>query len=454
MKSNEKASWMNAAEEELSSIEGHEVWEDFELVPESFLQTTWVFRTKPATLSAKEKKKAQLCIQGFSQIEGVDYGENFAPTGKFTTLLMCLMFAIDKKLPIRQFDVKSAFLYAPLKEELYIKTPEGSKRKSLFLRLKKSLYGLKQAPANWYETLTSWFTEINFLQSASDPCLYINRDRNSIIFFHVDNLVVVGNVDAFEALFLNRFPNSTAHDPDTFLGMDVEIEPDNITLSQDKLIQKGIDLLGLNDCKPVNTPLSVGIQLEKASKEELAAFKELNINYRTFTGILNYLSCRTQPDLAPEVSILSSFNNEPGMNHWKQVVHSWKYVKGTRHLHLKLRPNPEDNSNSLQHYTDATWTDDLETRLSRSGSICFWKSCPVAWNSKKQKNITLSSTEAEMNALSDGVQENQWIKYLVEELWNEKLQPTSFHIDNKGLLEKIKQFSSNPKTKHLDIKMK
>ncbi|KNZ64190.1 hypothetical protein VP01_10570g1, partial [Puccinia sorghi] len=61
---------------------------------------------------------------------------------------MCLMFAIDKKLPIRQFDVKSAFLYAPLKEELYIKTPEGSKQKSLFLRLKKSLYGLKRAPAN------------------------------------------------------------------------------------------------------------------------------------------------------------------------------------------------------------------------------------------------------------------------------------------------------------------
>ncbi|KNZ63154.1 hypothetical protein VP01_11807g1, partial [Puccinia sorghi] len=105
-------------------------------------------------------------------------------------------------------------------------------------------------------------------------------------------------------------------------------------------------------------------------------------------------------------------------------VHCWKYVKGTRHLHLKF------------------------------GSICFWKSFPVAWNSKKQRNITLSSTKAEMNALSGGVQENQWIKYLFEELWNEKIHPTSFHIDNKGLLEKIKHFGSNSKTKHLDIKMK
>ncbi|KNZ49530.1 hypothetical protein VP01_495g5 [Puccinia sorghi] len=144
------------------------------------------------------------------------------------------------------------------------------------------------APANWYDTLT------------------------------------VGNVEAFETLFLNRFPNSTAHEPDTLLGMDVIKEQDKITLSQDKLIQKGIDLLGLQDCKPVNTPLSVGIQLGKASAEEIKAFNKLNVNYRTYTGILNYLACRTRPDLAPAVSILSSFNNEPGISHWNQVVHCWK----------------------------------------------------------------------------------------------------------------------------------
>jgi hypothetical protein len=66
----------------------------------------------------------------------------------------------------------------------------------------------------------------------------------------------------------------------------------------------------------------------------------------------------------------------------------------------------------------------------------------------------LSSTEAERNALSNGVQENQWIKFLVEELWNEKLESSQFHIDNQGLLEKLKNFGSNSKTKHLDIKMK
>jgi hypothetical protein len=182
-----------------------------------------------------------------------------------------------------------------------------------------------------------------------------------VIFFHVDDLVVVGNVDAFEILFLNRFPNSTAHEPDTLLGMDVEIQSNLIKLSQEKLIKKGLDMLGLADCKPVATPLSVGVQLLKATEDEENEFRKLNLNYRSYTGILNYLACRTRPDLAPAVSILSSFNNNPGINHWKQVVHCWKYVKGTRHLHLILQPTDLETPNSIQHFTDATWADNLET---------------------------------------------------------------------------------------------
>ena len=203
-----------------------------------------------------------------------------------------------------------------------------------------------------------------------------------------------------------------------------------------------------------NTPMSTGVQLNTPTEKEQLDFAKLKINYRAHTGLLNYLACRTRPDLAAAVSILSSFNNQPGTQQWNQVVHCWKYLAGTIELSLKLQPERLSNMPSLVHYTDATWADDLETRLSRSGSICFWKACPVAWNSKKQRNITLSSTDAELNALADGVQENYWIKHLVEELWNTKLDPTIFHIDNQGLMEKLKHFGSNSKTKHLDIKIK
>jgi transposase InsO family protein len=453
IESKESSLWKAATSEELASIEHHEVWEDMRETLNSFLRTTWVFRTKPATLSCEERKKARLCIQGFSQIPGKDYDDTFAPTGKYTLLLIILMFAVDKRLPMRQFDVKAAFLYAPLKEELYIKTPEGSTRNSPFLQLKKSLYGLKQAPANWYETLTRWFVEIKFHQSSADPCLFIHNDRKSFIFFHVDDLLVVGDVDSFEELFLSRFPNSSAHPPDTLLGMDLETGDNFVSLSQRKLIDKGLTMMGMLECKPVKTPLSVGVNLQPATPNEKEEFKALGVNYRTYTGILNYLSCRTRPDLAPAVSILSSFNNDPGINHWKEIQHCWKYLQGTAHLKLTLRPN-EDGSNALEYFSDATWADDLESRLSRSGTICFWKNCPLAWGSKKQKNIAMSSTEAKMNALSDSVQESPWVKFVVEELWDNSLQPTQFNVDNKGLVEKVSHFGSNSKTKHLDIKLK
>ncbi|KNZ48428.1 hypothetical protein VP01_567g7 [Puccinia sorghi] len=193
--------------------------------------------------------------------------------------------------------------------------------------------------------------------------------------------------------------------------MDLSYDSESVSLSQRKLIDKGLELAGIQECRAVNTPLS----------EE---FNKLRINYRTHTGILNYLACRTRPDLAPAVSILSSFNHAPGINHWRQVIHCWKYLAGSIDLKLTLRPDPQDSSDTIHHYTDATWA-----KILRLASLA------------KQRNITLSSTEAELNALSDSVQENQWIKYLIEELYHKELNPTAFHIDNRGLLDKINNFA-------------
>jgi hypothetical protein len=66
-------------------------------------------------------------------------------------------------------------------------------------------------PANWYETLTNWLKEISFLQSSTNPCLFIHIDRKSYFFFHIDDLLVIGDVEGFEELFLKQFPNSSAH---------------------------------------------------------------------------------------------------------------------------------------------------------------------------------------------------------------------------------------------------
>ena len=98
----------------------------------------------------------------------------------------------------------------------------------------------------------------------SDACLFIHKNKDSFIFFHIDDLIVVGKTEEFEKLFFTRFPNSTGHDPDTLLGMDLFMSTDQVHLSQPDLIEKGLELLNLSNCKEVKTSLTPAVQLKKA----------------------------------------------------------------------------------------------------------------------------------------------------------------------------------------------
>ncbi|POW01693.1 hypothetical protein PSTT_12316 [Puccinia striiformis] len=193
--------WKSAIESEITSIENHEVWDNHYQEPPNPLDTTWVFKIKDNCHGDPLKHKARLCVQGFDQIEGVDHEGTFAPTGKVSTLKMILIYSLHQNLTLTQFDVQGAFLHAPLTEEVYIKTPKGVNRHAPYLKLKKALYGLKQAPKNWYETLVAWLESIGFEESSCDPCLYLCNDNVSRVFFHVDDLVLVGPGNNFKEKF-------------------------------------------------------------------------------------------------------------------------------------------------------------------------------------------------------------------------------------------------------------
>ncbi|KNZ53948.1 hypothetical protein VP01_3093g2 [Puccinia sorghi] len=338
-------------------------------------------------------------------------------------------------------------------EEIYIKNPEGSKQKAPYLKLEKSSYGLKQAPKNWYNTFTSWFKEINYVPSAYNVCLFIQKDKDSFIFFHVNDMIVIGRTEKFQDLFLNHFPNSTAHNPDTLLGMKLITSSKAISLSQPTLIKKGLEILDLVDYKPFKMPTTPAIQLHTSSEEDHQGFLKLNVNYRTYTAILNYLACRSRPDLASAVCILSRFNQGPDITHWKAMLHFWKYLKGTQDFGLILKPDPALLSDCILFYTDAMWAEDQETRILQSGSIAFQilpKSVEQQETDKYHHVLHGIRTEH----IGGWGEENQWLTFLIKELWKLKLDPTLFHVDNCALMEKLNNFWANSKTKHLDIQIK
>ncbi|MBW0477193.1 hypothetical protein O181_016908 [Austropuccinia psidii MF-1] len=133
--------------------------------------TTWVFKTKKNENHVILEYKARLCAQGFSQTHGVDFSKTFAPTGRLNSLCTLISHAASEGLQFEQLDIKSAFLNAPLEEDVYLSIPQGPdcNKRSVCLKLRKSIYGLRQAPLAWYQQLSKWLIYFGFRSPKRTP---------------------------------------------------------------------------------------------------------------------------------------------------------------------------------------------------------------------------------------------------------------------------------------------
>ena len=150
-------------QEELGQFERNKVWK---LVPHTndlkVIGTKWVFRNKLNEHGDVVRNKARLVAKGFTQTEGLDFDESYAPVARLDAIRLFLAFAAHNDFIVYQMDVKSAFLNGELSEEVYVEQPPGfevpSETKQVY-KLEKALYGLKQAPRAWYDTLAKFLLE-------------------------------------------------------------------------------------------------------------------------------------------------------------------------------------------------------------------------------------------------------------------------------------------------------
>ncbi|GJR21133.1 putative ribonuclease H-like domain-containing protein [Tanacetum coccineum] len=146
--------------------------------------TKWVFRNKRDERSIIVKNKARLVAQGFRQEEGIDYDEVFAPVARIEAIRLFLAFASYMGFTVYQMDVKSAFLYVTIRDEVYVQQPLGfvdPAHPNKVYKVLKSLYGLHQAPKAWYETLSSFLLENSFRRGTIDKTLFIKKNKSDII---------------------------------------------------------------------------------------------------------------------------------------------------------------------------------------------------------------------------------------------------------------------------------
>ncbi|CAI7796834.1 unnamed protein product [Closterium sp. NIES-53] len=144
----DREAWLASREDEFQSHMENETWTLTNLPPgRKALDCTWVLRVKTDVEGRLERRKTRLVIKGFQQREGIDFQEVFSPVAKAPTLRLLLATAAVCGWKVEQMDVKTAFLYGVVDEEIYMKQPEGYDDGSeRVCRLNKAIYGLKQAP--------------------------------------------------------------------------------------------------------------------------------------------------------------------------------------------------------------------------------------------------------------------------------------------------------------------
>ncbi|GJV43180.1 putative ribonuclease H-like domain-containing protein [Tanacetum coccineum] len=174
-------SWIEAMQEELLQFKLQEVWTLVDLPNgKRAIGSKWVFRNKKDERGIVIRNKARLVAQGYTQEEGIDYDEVFTPVARIEAIRLFLAYASFKDFVVYQMDVKSAFLYGKIEEEVYVCQPLGFEDPDFpdrVYKVKKALYGLHQAPRAWYETLSTYLLDNGFQRGKIDKTLFIKRHK-------------------------------------------------------------------------------------------------------------------------------------------------------------------------------------------------------------------------------------------------------------------------------------
>ncbi|GJW94839.1 putative ribonuclease H-like domain-containing protein [Tanacetum coccineum] len=205
----------HSMQEELLQFKLQQVWVLVDL-PHGMkvIGTKWVYRNKRDERGVVVRNKARLVAQGYMQEEGIDYDEVFAHVARIEAIRLFLAFTSFMGFIVYQMDVKSAFLYGTIDEEVYVSQLHGfvdpDHPKKVY-KVVKALYGLHQAPRAWYATLSTFLEKHGYKRGTIDKTLFIKRDKKDIMLVqvYVDDIIFGSTkkswCDEFEALMQSIF---------------------------------------------------------------------------------------------------------------------------------------------------------------------------------------------------------------------------------------------------------
>ena len=253
-------------------------------------------------------------------------------------------------------DVTTAFLNGELKEDIYMKVPQGIMSKSKQVcKLNKALYGLKQAARCWFEVFERSLVKKGFRSSSVDRYIYIlergNIFKNIYVILYVDDLVIatadMETLANFKMYLMKRFKMVDLKDISFFLGIKVKRKDDRLTLDQTAYINRLLEKFNIYECKPVSAPLPSKLDYSALNSDKCEA------PCRNLIGCLMYIMICTRPDLSTAVNILSRYTIKNNKELWQNLKRVLRYLKGSSNIKLNyVRGNYNE---IISGYVDSDW---------------------------------------------------------------------------------------------------
>nr|GFA19607.1 retrovirus-related Pol polyprotein from transposon TNT 1-94 [Tanacetum cinerariifolium] len=253
-------------QEELHQFDRLDVWELVDRpLCKNVINMKWLWKNKRDEENNVIQNKSRLVAKGYAQKEGIDFEESFAPVAWLEAVRLFIAYAAHKSFTIYQMDVKTAFLYGPVKEEVYVNQADGfvdPYHLDKVYRLKKALYGLKQAPRAWYDELSTFLVSKGF-------------SKGELKFF---------------------------------LGIQIHKSPRGIFINQAKYAQEILIKHGMTSCDSVGTPMAT-----KHLDADLSGTPIDQTKYRSMVGALLYLTA-SRPDIMHATCYYARYQAKPTEN--------------------------------------------------------------------------------------------------------------------------------------------
>ena len=452
------------------------------------LSMKWVYKLK-----SDGTYKARLVIRGFTQREGdntYDKDMVLSPTAHGPSVRILLASAVQLGRHVGTFDVANAFQQGEFiaGEVIFVRMPKnagGDVR-----RLLTPLYGLKQSARSFQERLTAVLTKsvtnggLGFTRAWYESCLYTYEEVDANgqtqrldILVHVDDgLYSTTDLEMKERKFSElgkELQFTDEKELSSYLGVDYTYDREKgiCTASSEAYFRRSFQRLHLGfmlerdfEASFRDLPFDPSVNLSNCDDDQLYEEGSCPINMRVIVGVLSYAASTTRPDLSYIVNVLASCVSAPRPKHVKAAYHVMAYIAGTLDMGIVYSRKKVNNNHDwrLEAFSDADWASETTSRRSRTGVVLMMCGAPMLWKSQLQATISLSTTEAEYNALVYMGCEILYFFRLLSELGQRAVvegtkaggtgRAMPVRVDNKSTLRIAENPFNMRRTRHIEIK--